>query len=69
MKGLRVLLVALAIVMLLTYLAFVIAGSIERWLGATGMNVVSRVLGILLAALSAEMILTGLKQSGVFPTG
>ena len=33
------------------------------------MNVVSRVLGILLAALSAEMILTGLKQSGVFPTG
>ena len=61
------LLVALAIVMLLTYLAFVIAGSIERWLGATGMNVVSRVLGILLAALSAEMILTGLKQSGVFP--
>jgi multiple antibiotic resistance protein len=63
------LLVALAIVMLLTYLAFVIAVSIERWLGATGMNVVSRVLGILLAALSAEMILTGLKQSGIFPAG
>ena len=63
------LIVALAIVMLLTYLAFVIAGSIERWLGPTGMNVVSRVLGILLAALSAEMILTGLKQSGVFPSG
>jgi len=63
------LIVALAIVMLLTYLAFVVAGTIERWLGATGMNVVSRVLGILLAALSAEMILTGLKQSGVFPSG
>ena len=63
------LLVALAIVMLLTYLAFVIAGRIEEWLGPTGMNVVSRVLGILLAALSAEMILTGLKQSGVFPSG
>jgi len=63
------LIVALAIVMLLTYLAFVIAGSIERWLGPTGMNVVSRVLGILLAALSAEMILTGLRQSGIFPSG
>jgi len=63
------LLVALAIVMLLTYLAFVIAGRIEEWLGPTGMNVVSRVLGILLAALSAEMILTGLRQSGVFPPG
>ena len=30
------------------------------------MNVVSRILGILLAAVSAEMILAGLKQSGVF---
>jgi multiple antibiotic resistance protein len=63
------LLVALAAVMLLTYLGFRIAGTIERWLGATGMNVVSRILGILLAALSAEMMLTGLKQSGVFPSG
>jgi multiple antibiotic resistance protein len=63
------LLVALAAVMLLTYLGFLIAGTIERWLGATGMNVVSRILGILLAALSAELILTGLKQSGIFPSG
>jgi small neutral amino acid transporter SnatA (MarC family) len=30
------------------------------------MNVVSRILGILLAAVSAEMILAGLQQSGVF---
>ena len=60
------LLVALAAVMLLTILAFFIAGTIERSLGATGMNVVSRILGILLAAVSAEMILAGLKQSGIF---
>ena len=63
------LLVALAAVMLLTYLGFRIAGTIERWLGATGMNVVSRILGILLAAVSAEMMLIGLKQSGIFPSG
>src|SRR5262245_5583750 len=63
------LIIALAAVMLLTYVAFLVAGTLERWLGATGMNVVSRILGILLAALSAEMILTGLKQSGVFPSG
>jgi multiple antibiotic resistance protein len=63
------LLLVLAAVMLLTYVGFLIAGTIERWLGETGMNVVSRILGILLAALSAEMILTGLKQSGVFPSG
>jgi multiple antibiotic resistance protein len=46
-----------------------IAGTIERSLGATGMNVVSRILGILLAAVSAEMILAGLKQSGIFHSG
>jgi multiple antibiotic resistance protein len=63
------LLVALAVVMLLTFLAFLVAGSIERGLGETGMNVVSRILGILLAAVSAEMILAGLKQGGLLLSG
>jgi len=63
------LLIVLAVVMLLTFLAFLLAATIERWLGPTGMNVVSRVLGILLAAVSAEMILAGLRQSGVFHSG
>ena len=60
------LLVVLAAVMLLTFLGFLIAGHVERWLGPTGMNIIGRILGILLAAVSAEMILVGLKQSGVF---
>ena len=60
------LVLVLAAVMLLTFVAFLVAGWIERLLGATGMNVLSRILGILLAAVSAEMILAGLKQSGVF---
>jgi len=59
------LIAALAAVMLLTYLAFRVAGAIERGLGETGMNVISRILGILLAAVSAEMILAGLKQGGL----
>ena len=63
------LLVTLAAVMLLTFLGFLAAGTIDRWLGATGMNVVTRILGILLAAVSAEMILAGLKQSGIFHSG
>jgi multiple antibiotic resistance protein len=63
------LLLTLAVVMLLTFLGFLAAGIIERWLGATGMNVVTRILGILLAAVSAEMILAGLKQSGIFRSG
>ena len=46
--------------------AFLVAEWIERLLGSTGVNVLSRILGILLAAVSAEMILAGLEQSGVF---
>lgn len=60
------LLVVLGIVMLLTLGALLAAATIRRWLGETGMSVVTRVLGILLTALSAEMILQGLKDSGVF---
>lgn len=60
------LLVVLGVVMLLTLGALLAAGNIRRWLGDTGMSVVIRVLGILLTALSSEMILQGLKDSGVF---
>jgi multiple antibiotic resistance protein len=60
------LLFVLGIVMLLTLGALLAAATIRRWLGDTGMSVVIRVLGILLTALSAEMILRGLKDSGVF---
>ena len=50
----------------LTLGALLAAATIRRWLGDTGMSVVIRVLGIPLTALSAEMILRGLKDSGVF---
>ena len=57
---------ALAVVMLLTWAAMLTSGFMQRWLGPTGMNVITRILGILLAALAAELVLTGLKDSGVF---
>ena len=37
------------------------AGLIERLLGATGINVVTRLLGMLLAALSVQFVLDGLE--------
>jgi multiple antibiotic resistance protein len=60
------LLAVVAVIMLLTLGGLLAAGTIQRWLGHTGMSVVVRILGILLAAVSAEMILTGLRDSGVF---
>jgi multiple antibiotic resistance protein len=56
----------MALVLLITYACLVGAAAVERWLGATGMNVVGRILGILLAALAADLVMAGLRESGVF---
>jgi multiple antibiotic resistance protein len=51
------------VVLLLTGLSFLIAGPIMRVLGVTGINVMTRVLGIILAALAVSNIIEGLKVS------
>ncbi|MER2508074.1 MarC family protein [Amaricoccus sp.] len=48
-----------------TYLAFRAGNIIERALGATGVLVVTRLFGILLAALSVQFVLNGLRDLGV----
>jgi len=52
-------------VMALTYAALAYATSVTRLLGVTGVNVVGRVFGIILAALAVQFILNGLKGSGL----
>jgi small neutral amino acid transporter SnatA (MarC family) len=47
------------------WLVLRLAARIGRALGATGLNVISRLLGLVLAAISIESIATGLKQ--MFP--
>jgi multiple antibiotic resistance protein len=54
-----VMLVLLA-VLLLVFLFFLSAGLLERALGDTGTNVVTRLLGMLLAALSVQFVIDGI---------
>lgn len=58
--GLSVVLAAAAIVILLCYLFLLLSRPLAKVLGQIGINVVTRVLGVLLAALAVQYMLDGL---------
>ena len=57
----RTALVLLA-VMLVTYACLAAAEPVQRLLGTTGANVVSRIMGLILAALAVQSMIGGLRQ-------
>jgi multiple antibiotic resistance protein len=56
----------LMLVMLVVTWAFLLASpTLERWLGRTGTLVITRLLGMLLAALSVQFVIDGVQQTGL----
>lgn len=64
MLGVHLVMLAVIGLVLLLFLA---AGLLERALGRTGINVVTRLLGMLLAALAVQFVLDGLADFGLGP--
>lgn len=52
-------------ILLLTFIALLLASKIQQLLGVTGMHVIGRVMGVLLSALAVQFIFDGIKQSGL----
>jgi len=55
------LIAVIAAILALCLIVFLTAGRIERWLGVTGKTVLSRLLGVLLAALAVQFVIDGVR--------
>ena len=53
------------LVSLICYFILIVAGRISRRLGTTGLTILNRIMGMMLAAVSVEIIVAGLKA--IFP--
>jgi multiple antibiotic resistance protein len=58
---------ALIATLLVTFLSMLLASRLHRIFGVTGIQVVSRVMGVLITALAVQFIFDGITQSGLIP--
>ena len=54
---------SILLTMLISYLILNQASRLARFLGATGMNVMSRIMGLILAAIAVQFVLNGLIEA------
>ena len=64
-SGQAIVLTAMLAILLATFIAFLLASKIQQLLGLTGMHVITRIMGVLLAALAVQFIFDGIGQSGL----
>ncbi|MEO9780336.1 MAG: MarC family protein [Sedimentitalea sp.] len=64
LEGLAVVIGIMIAVVALVFLLFLVSGFLATALGKTGINVVTRLLGMLLAALATQFVLDGLRNFG-----
>jgi multiple antibiotic resistance protein len=65
LAGLAVVIGVMLAVLAILMVMFLAAGLVERALGRVGTNVITRLLGMLLAALSVQFVLDGLRAFGL----
>ena len=58
--------VVMLFVLAIVFVMFLTSGIMERVLGHTGINLVTRLMGMFLAALSVQFVLDGLRDYGLF---
>lgn len=59
------LLIPIAVVSLLVWVSLRLSSNITQWLGTIGINIITRLMGLILAAMSVEFIAHGI--NGLFP--
>lgn len=64
-EGMALVIGVMLAVLAIVFALFLAAGLLERALGKTGINVVTRLLGMLLAALAVQFVLDGLRGVGL----